>query len=262
MSDGSDGLIEKLYSWLDTSGRALELRVTRRFREARAMVSPSFAFIDTVTGLGRETDVVAEFEWQAKLSQTTDLSCSLTAVVECKSSKKHPWVAFREGSPRASSSNLDDWFAWAFAPFTPVTDRLPSLWIWEEPFTERQPATHVVAARIGETGSASASNEQNLANDAIRQVLSACTAMRRSYIDRQGREQRGLFLLPVVVTSARLFNCTLSNDGQPVLAETDAFDVWAAGHDGRRTRVYVMNENRLGGFASSLQERSLQAGSS
>jgi hypothetical protein len=236
------------------------MRVARGLRESGAIVRPAFHFTDVVTGLVRETDVVAEFAWDEQLHQTPNLPCSLTAIVECKSSRKQPWVAFRGEGPRAAADELQQWFSWAYAPYTPVTERLPNLWIGEEPFTEARPASHVVAAKFGDREKTTDGKEPNPAHDAVRQVLSAAAAMRKEYLDRQGLEKRGLFVIPVIVTAARLFNCWLDDDAVAQLEPTERIDVWGYGSDGTRARVYVMNEGALAQFGQHLRLQAMRAG--
>jgi hypothetical protein len=258
-ADGpADELISKLLQWVEGSGRAIELRGERTLRDGGAGVRSSVSYIDVVTKLARETDVVADFGWVERLDAATgDLPCSLTAVVECKSSKKHPWVAFAGGGQRADIDSLDDWLSFAHAPYTPVSDRLPRVWVGEEPFTIAKPATHVVAARLGQAKDDS--TESNPAGDAVRQVLAAAEGLRMEYINRQAREKRGLFIAPVVVTAAPLFTCHLADDSSIDLQPTDRVDVWGYRADGRRARVYVMTETHLSTSAHQLQLQAMRA---
>lgn len=85
-----DKMETRLRGWLELSGRSLELRVARTLTAAGAFVQPAFSYIDPTSKQVRESDLIAKFDW----SGPEGFSCSLTAVVECKSSKKYPWVAF------------------------------------------------------------------------------------------------------------------------------------------------------------------------
>ncbi len=64
---------------------------------------------------------------------------------------------------------------------------------------------------------------------------------------------QGLVLLPVIVTAAPLFTCSLAPDGVPVVEETKSFTVLASGTDLPRKRVFVMAESELEGFSLSLK---------
>jgi hypothetical protein len=100
------GLEDGVRRWLDTSGRALELRVARQFRRlGNAAVEQSRAYNDVQTAKQREPDVVARFEWTGLNS----VPCSLAVAVECKSSKGNPWVAFLSDSPAPQLNDLDAW---------------------------------------------------------------------------------------------------------------------------------------------------------
>ncbi len=88
-------MLKRVESWLDSSGRALELRVACAFRQHGATaVQQSFEHVDPRSQQVREADGRADFPW----TDLSDLPCTITAVVECKSSQDKPWVAFYDQS--------------------------------------------------------------------------------------------------------------------------------------------------------------------
>lgn len=252
-NDLKDGTEEYVRTWLEKSGRALEMRVARTIRKiGDAVVVPSYSYVDVVTGQSREGDVLAKFEW----TSVESVGCSITAAIECKSSRKHPWVAFYSDSLFPPREDLRDWATFAHGPFNGVTQQLPGRWIGREPFTRDDVATHVVAARSDD-----GADEKNPAGDAIRQVLSAASAIRAQYIDNQVRERVGLVCIPVIVTEAPLLTCQLSEDGEIALEKVRQFDVWGYDATGVRQRVYVRCENSLALLADQLRMRASEAGS-
>lgn len=238
----SDDLLGSVESWLEKSGRAFELRVARSFRRSGArQVQQSFAYTDPEQSTLREGDVLARFPWTG----IDDVPCSITAVVECKSSKKDPWVAFYDQS-FARASRLEDLVYCAHAPSTLITDPLASLWVGSDPFSFDSVASHVVAAHTSET--------HNPASNAVRQCMSACEAQRLEYIKTQHDDKRGLIVLPVVVTSAPLVRCRLDDDGAIQLEEVGSFVVWGHGPEDKHRKVFVLTEERVSWFSASLAD--------
>lgn len=177
MSDGDSAA--RVRSWIEQSGRALELRVARALRVAGStQVQIAHHYRDAVTSNLREADVIACFSWTG-LNGT---ECTITLSVECKSSSQYPWVGFLPDAPPAPRPDLADWASFAHGPFTGITDPLPALWIGQSPFTEATACTHVAVAHAKES--------VNPANDALRQVLSSAAAVRRDYLNGQGRVPR------------------------------------------------------------------------
>lgn len=241
-----EGLIRSVLQWLETSGRALELRVARTLRQVGlADVQPAFSYLDTVTGRARESDVVAGFPWTGMQG----VPCTITVAVECKSSTNHPWVAFHADLP-VEPPGLQQWAVFAHGPFVGITEPLAKRWAGCYPFTMSPAASHVVAAHAG---------DRNPAGDAARQALSCAAAIRHDYIRDQASRKVGLVCLAAVVTTAPLLTCCLDDAGAPVVEEVDEFDVWGYGSDGARHRVYVRSERSLPHFADSLRQRAAEA---
>lgn len=242
-----DKLEGRLREWLETSGRSLELRVSRTLRAAGAGVRPSFRFVDPTSRQLRESDVLAQFGWPGPQG----IPCSLTAVVECKSSRKHPWVAFYDRRLTPAKS-LSSWFTFAHGPFTTITDPLLELWKGSPPFDEMRVATHAVAAFAG---------DHDPVHDALRQVLSAAGAIRDDYISHQVERRVGLVVMPLIVIEAPIVRCSLDQSGAINLQEVDLVHVWANGVSDSPQRVYVLNEGRLAAFAQALANLAELAGS-
>jgi hypothetical protein len=246
-------LTSRVLDWVETSGRALELRVARTWKQVgQAEVQPAFNYQDTVTGLARESDVVAKCPWTGM----DDVPCTITVAVECKSSTKHPWVAFYADDaddPGRGPSDLQNWAVFAHGPFVGITEPLAGRWTGQEPFATSSVASHVAAAFTNEG--------RNPADEAVRQALSCAAAIRSDYINSQSTRRVGLVILAAVVTAAPLLACRLNSDGEVQLRRVDEFDVCGYGQDGNPHRVYVRSEKSLPSFAAALRDRAAQAGS-
>lgn len=248
MTDEQPQLDEEVRRWLETSGRALELRVAREFRRRDADVEPSVGYTDVATGKLREADVVATFTWAGLDS----VPCTLTTGVECKSSKDKPWVAFMHHDRSAGGSELDQHVVFMHGPVVGLIEPLASLWIGRHPFTQESVATHVATAFGG--------SEKNAAYDAVRQALSLGLARGATYIQRRNLDNRAVVILAAVVTAAPLFTCHLAETSELQLARVEAFSVWAYSPDGDRRRVYVVSEDALSPFIDGLRDRAAEAG--
>ncbi|MEP9384599.1 hypothetical protein [Nocardioides sp. KR10-350] len=234
----TDGLLDGVHKWIESSGRALELRVARTFRhEGASAVVTSFTYADPVTGLDREGDVLARYQWEG-----THRRAELACIVECKSSTDHPWVGFFD---RRAERNLviDSWVAYAFSGLSNFPKRLAALWISEPPFNDYRVATHIAAAH--------AKDSRNPANDAVRQVMSAVLARKKEHVKQHHSDPTGLVLVPLIVTAAPLVSCELGRDGEIHLEEVKSLGVWGW-MEGRAKRVYVVNESEVEGFARGL----------
>jgi hypothetical protein len=194
---------------------------------------------DPGSGTQREGDVLANFLWVGK----RDVQCSLTAVVECKSSKHEPWVGFYDRTV-VRSRELDDCVYFQHARHSDVLPEVEPLWIGQKPFDLGQVATHVVATH--------GKDRINAANDAVRQVISATEAQRMAYIDDQGPTAVGLVLVAVVVTAAPLVACRVADSDELDLKEVDRMTVWGHSPQGQRKQVHIVHESAAQSFASDL----------
>lgn len=82
-------LKEKVTSWINEQGYPLEMLVAKRFREAGFRTFQSEYYIDPESGDSREIDVVASTQ-----TQVGEMLAKVTFCIECKISRKHPWIIF------------------------------------------------------------------------------------------------------------------------------------------------------------------------
>lgn len=243
-SADEDSTLEYVRKWIESSGRGLELRVARTMRRDGATgVDQSFYYTDPLTGVRREGDVRARYEWESPLAGRF---AQLLAVIECKSNNKHPWVAFYD-SKLGLSSRLDHWFFAHGTQDTRVADPLASQWAGEPPFDDRRLATHIVAARSSRDGDGS-----NPAGDAVRQVGSTAVAQYCDWLEQADKRRAAIFVAAAVVTAAPLYTCALNREGEVVVERVEHLVVM--GDSGKPRRVHVMNENHLPTFGRGLSD--------
>lgn len=231
MSDGE--LPARLAEWLESSGRALELRTARECRRYTAnLVTQSSTYDDLLSEKQREGDVLAVYSWPHQ-----DRTLALKVAIECKSSAEKPWVAFYDGrdfKPKKPS----DWFTTSMdLGSEPDLDGLVEEWLMNPDLSTARLATHAVSA-FGK-------DSQNLVNEAARQVFSFARYLAKQRTvyawDGSGNASRAV-VVPVVVTSAPLYACELDASGGVGIEAVDGFDMSISIEGSRRRRIYVRNE--------------------
>lgn len=85
----SENIEDSLRSWLSEQGYPLEMRVARSFMRAGFGVIQSAYYSTPDTAIQREVDVIAYRDFSSN-----DRLVRVEFVIECKSSKKKPWLLF------------------------------------------------------------------------------------------------------------------------------------------------------------------------
>jgi hypothetical protein len=89
MDNQAKNLSTTVKTWLENQRYPLEMSVASEFYKHGFSVKQSSYYIYPETGKSREIDVMA-----AKSLFTGNYSAKIRFVVECKASKKKPWVIF------------------------------------------------------------------------------------------------------------------------------------------------------------------------
>lgn len=255
----SDGDFEKkLYNWVEDSGRALELRVARLFKQTNVMsVDVSRRYQGTDGGEAREIDVAAVYRTFVALEPGHLFQMLVT--VECKSGAEKPWVVFYDDSRRKNSTALVDNTTVGMGDSRQEKTIQQILGGWL-PFREWQVGTHIVDANFSGRDKGGYSNSAN----AVRQALSAAEGL--GDIEAKGARARMQgsevslgkvysCAVAVVVTNARLFQCWLDKtSGEIKLNEVSRASVWVSDAAAERKRVFVVREQELPSFASELSQ--------
>lgn len=246
MSEGGDPTFQgKVLDWVETSGRALELRTARTFAECSAarLVQQSVSYEDVNTKTQREGDVRAVFN-----TLTLTHSVSIEVAAECKFSKHQPWVAFYDDKVFVPSA-ADSWFLRTPSLDEDLQSDLVREWMASAPLMTDRVATHAVSALGADT-------KKNFAHDATLQALSFARSLATG-ATRWSADPAHLSpvaaVVPVVVTQAPLFSCELTATGEVSLKQVDGFDVWLYVKRTKRYRVYVRSEAGLREMAAGLE---------
>ena len=236
-------LPERLADWLETSGRALELRTARAFRAHPAVrrAEQSVAYEDVNSKHQREGDVLAVYHWL-----TGNLAVSLEVAAECKGAVDRPWVAFYDHR-RFTPLEARAWFQTVGAWPAEHQAELISEWHQSNVLLTDRVATHAVSA-FGK-------DSKNDVHDAARQALSFAMARAKNttrYTGDPADAEPMTAVMPTVVTRAPLFTCELDEAGGVVLNQVERFDMWIYTGRYERRRVYVRSERGLTPMVEAL----------
>jgi hypothetical protein len=187
-------------AWLESSGSALEMRVARAFRRTRPFsVVHSRYYIDN--GTLRETDVVAA-------GQRWGRNVALHLVIECKSSREHPWVLFQDDEIYLHNDlDLVETF---------IVQESPGATISQLQGIHNAPLVYSHEPHGYQIADTSAKNRE--AYTAVAQAVSGVGGLMADVPQDQNPPLLSIFI-PVVVTAAPLFSARLDASGQVELTE-------------------------------------------
>jgi hypothetical protein len=165
---------------------------------------------DTHGETTREADVVVRFG--NRLIESGDW-LTVTAVIECKSSKGKPWAALLV--PHTVSGSLAAALvAYASADEASVDEaslvRLIDTWKGFSPFTYAPSAGALVTLHASD--GQDQKDDHNTAASALRQAMSAASGIQDQYVPQLERPHTSL-TLPVLVTGGELYGASLDPSG-------------------------------------------------
>lgn len=240
MTSEPKGLPDKIRKWLTDSGRDLELQVARAARAAGAITTQSVPYVDRQSGKDREADVLAEF----------GLRIPVTILVECKKAGGKHWVAFPHDEGHISSQPIQHHAVSEPKDFIRVR-LLEKAWRAGDTIFGDEPAiaAALVDADLGRSTSERDKDGNNLdtAARALRQCLSAASGLVSDFHEALPLSN---IIIPVVVSSAQLWTCRLTDDNEIEVEATDYVRVRAPGTGG--VLIHVMGLARFERFAGQV----------
>ncbi|MCK4395306.1 MAG: hypothetical protein KAW56_14395 [Candidatus Marinimicrobia bacterium] len=230
----------KIKEWLSTQGYPLEMKVAAAFRKAGFEVIQSHYYIDPENNNYREIDVVAIMP-DPKLSGVIDISF----VVECKTSKKKPWLLF------SSDRILERWnilFSYCInsdrtreALIKKGFDRIKKL-LWMNK-----------KGRIAYGLTQAFTSGDDITYKAAISVLKA-TISRKKQLEKR-IPAPFMFIFPVIIIEGQLFECFLSDKGQLSIIEFENgffhFPFSIADEPG--TCIHILSSNKLTDLCSQAK---------
>jgi hypothetical protein len=235
--------IPRIRKWLEEQGYPLEMKVARLFQEAGFSVSSAEYYVDPEEGKPREIDVIASMA-----TTISGVSFQLAYTVECKSSKKSPWVCFRAGRKQQREPSIGFLARHATAQ---GRDLLTELSCNPDVTTGRLfhlPDDYAYGiANVREKG-------VDLPYQAILGARKAAQSLIAHYDQIQklpNAVHTVCIAFPLIVVDTLLFNCELGNTGDTEITETSSQTVLRTGFDTYYSIVEIAASSALKEFIES-----------
>lgn len=234
----------KIQEWLESQGYPLEMRVARAMQRRRFRVFQSEYYRDVESGAHREIDVVAS-------AQRTihGLLTRISFVVECKAQRDKPWVIF------TTPPGLKDAARFTQRAASRVGLRLLSR-LAGDPYVNQLPAFRL-SQRAGYAMTQAFTDKRDVPFEAAMAVSKAALATARQFDNEKqyGRPPCEI-AFPCIIIMAPLFECHLSDAGEPVVTPTTATTLlWRNPIVGMpHTIIHLLTEDRIETFADECRE--------
>jgi hypothetical protein len=248
----NDSLQSKVYNWLLKTGFPLEMRTARNiYQDDRLNEWDMFAgreYMDDRTGEVRESDIRAFSWWGVKDAVSgIELSAWADVIIECKSTSS-PWVILRDPMDLPGDHRpLIDFGHRNLYEIRCEQDKDQILQLvnrFAYAFNERQyrhrPSGYGLIEALKEPGG------KNSAYHAVQQILSASRNIAEEFFGRAFEGPAFYCAVPVIVTTAPLFEASLTEgSGELLLEPIEWGSVLTI--DSRRfnCRVTIVNESAL-----------------
>jgi hypothetical protein len=240
-------LDQKVARWVQVSGRSIEMEAAQAVRDAGGTALQSVPYLDPVEGKVREMDVLAEFDGH------DGARVPVTLVVECKRVLGGHWVTF-PNETRQISADFPILLHAYVDKEDPGVAILHRAWRGGPTIFGPTPAmgSGLHEADLGPERKEDGGRDR--ATNALRQVWTAAQAglVDQEWTDFWGGETTFTrIVIPVIVTSAHLWECRLGEGGEPVAAEVDYMRVLTP-TPGSAVLVHVLKIGRFREFAGQL----------
>lgn len=193
-------IIESIRSWLNNHGYPLEMSVAKQLREAGFFVRQSEFYKDPNSGDTREIDVLA-------MAGDVMGDCIINFLIECKSSRKKPWVFF---TANESLKNFN-----RFLSFGLLSKKAREFLLdldTENPFFDLSWFTKPGRIAYGFTQALRESNDNH--DLAYKASMSVANATVSKYLECKNRidSPKHIFTFPIMILDAPIFECYFDND--------------------------------------------------
>ncbi len=240
-TEASEDLETKVGGWLGRQGFPLEFRVARAFASRGFTVTPSH-YVEAGEKT-REIDVRAV--WSQSIMQDR---MSFELFVECKWSKRHPWVVFASPDGHAVEPPLSK-----VIPANGMGEAL--LWLLDESPDLLSGPPFVAVGVLGHGGRQALTDKQQDSPDAFYSAMQSVTELARAAVYdpptiTATKSYDARFTFPVVVVDAPLFKATLPADADELVVSRipRARVYWRGASADRASRVDVVTADSLPEF--------------
>lgn len=242
---------ESVLSWVEESGRALELRTARTLiRSGAPRVRTSLNYFSDAKD-AREIDVFGRYSWKEK----SGTESSLLIAIECKLSPNKPWVGFYQDIESGDTDSPLKFFA-----FMGNSTLGQAKWVGDnlkksKPFKNVEVCSHISDSNPGDDGTKESKYETS--NKAMLQALSGAAALGKVIYDNRRAKNPtsrdwSVKSIAVVVTPTNLFGCKLTKNGGIELKEVDRLVVRASMRNAEAKNVFIIREHALPEFLAEI----------
>ena len=230
----------KLTEWLETQGYPLEMKVALEFEKAGLGTSISSFYRDPKSGDVREIDVLAY-----RYDSRPDIDIRVLFVIECKSSRDHPWVFFASGPGNPLERTVRTIFTVASKTGRQLINR-----IRRKPEASQIPL-FLKVERPSYGGTQAFTSGKDVVYGALMSVLNATFARLNQSEEQSTQWPLIEIVFPLIVTDAPLFEYSLTSEGRPSLREvSETVLVWKNPSFGRNLSVVsVVSSSAIDDFA-------------
>jgi hypothetical protein len=240
-ADHQTGMLAGVEKWVQESGFDLELASAHAFMTAGFQVQQSSYFEDPESGDAREIDIVAEDPDPTYLG-----ALRILFVVECKASKKGPWVLFTSSESMTLGNRLMNFAVLSEGGFDAVGANIDQMMARVGWFAKDNDKVAYAFRQ------AYAKDGTDPAFAASISVAKACKAATARAIEKP---PSALIVFPLIVVDAPLVVCALDDGGRVELREIDEFEYVFHGLRDQRMApcIRVVTRERVEGFAEDAR---------
>ncbi len=203
-----EDLKTKVRHWLERHGAPVELKTARVFQSADFGITQGLHYVDQTTGKIRECDLLAHTYKNSGGSPSVTVCVEF--LIECKRSKKCPWIAFTIRDQEISSNTEVSPYSWVMDDLArkELADRIAFRWSdMPNIYGDGPTAYSICQAKVGER------NEREIEEapfGATEQILDALES-RMETIGKGALPNSRHLLFPVIVFDGALFEYSLTN---------------------------------------------------
>lgn len=205
----------KLSKWLNSNGYPLEMLVASIVRKhTNFSIRQGWHYVDSESGDSREIDIVCTAE-------DTYGTVEINFVIECKATKK-PWVIFTSEDANASYNRLSSFGLFSTVARKALAEQLfpRSLDMADEYIDSSLIPWFKKDGLIGYSIAQAFEGNKDVPYNASLSTIKAATWLIDNSLWRDHCKDRPYAIsFPIIVTSSPLFECTLGEDGEPILSE-------------------------------------------
>ena len=231
-------IINKIDKWLKSQGYPLEMKVASEFRTAGFNVHLSHYYADPENETIREIDVVASYP---EYTGCLDISF----VIECKVSKKKPWLLFSTLHTLEGFNRLFAFCINSDSARGALVEKNVKTFI-EFPWMKKEGRTAYGITQAFTSG-------EDMTFKATTSVIKAAIARKRE-LNKQSWKPF-VFVFPVIIVDSTLYECYLDDKGNVAierLHDMDLFFPWRMGED-IGTCIRILSFDKLSAFIAEAK---------